>query len=469
MNFKTTCKTVTADLTSPIAVYLRLRDRYSHTMLLESGDFSSADDCRSFICCDPIAELRVEKGVLSLFEGSRCIATREIAKETGLSKELESFLASCHTSPQQLPKGVVNGAFGYLGWDSIQYAERITFSNKIDERFTIPEVRFFIFRYVLAFNHFRKEVHVLENRPEGEPDGPIAESFIHAALEAPIKTHPFAARGDEQSAVSDTEFLMMIESCKRHIARGDVFQIVPSRRYFQGFEGDDFQVYRALRSINPSPYLFYCDFGAYRLIGSSPEAQILVQNRKAAIYPIAGTIPRSGKDDHDRGLAEELLHDEKENAEHCMLVDLARNDLSRHCSGVKVQKFRSLQYFSHLIHLVSEVVGDIVGDVSAAQIVADTFPAGTLSGAPKHSAMTILDKLEPVRRGHYGGAVGFFGSNGDAVFGIMIRSLLSMGNTLVYQAGMGVVADSVPEKELHEAHAKLGAVRAAISRAGELN
>lgn len=468
MKFKTTCKTVTADLTSPIAVYLRLRDRYSHTMLLESGDFSSADDCRSFICCDPIAELRVENGVLSLFEGSRCIATRQIEKECGLSEEITSFLAACHTSTQQLPKGVVNGAFGYLGWDSIQYAERIAFTRKSDERFAIPEVRFFIFRYVLAFNHFRKEVHVVENRPEGEPEGPIAESFIHAALEAPIKTHQFTALGEEQAVVSDAEFLSMIESCKRHIARGDVFQIVPSRRYLQAFEGDDFQVYRALRSINPSPYLFFCDFGAYRLIGSSPEAQILVQNGKAAIYPIAGTTPRSGDDERDRERAEVLLGDEKENAEHCMLVDLARNDLSRHCKGVEVRKFRHLQYFSHVIHLVSEVVGEIAGDVSAAQIVADTFPAGTLSGAPKHSAMTILDRIEPVRRGHYGGAVGFFGCNGDAVFGIMIRSFLSMRNTLVYQAGMGIVADSVPEKELQEGHAKLGALRAAIGRAAEL-
>jgi anthranilate synthase component 1 len=468
MNFKTICTTVTADLTSPIAVYLRLRDRYSHTMLLESGDFSSADDCRSFIGCDPIAELRVENGELLLFEGGRCIASRLISREHGLSEEISAFLQSCNGAQAELPKGVVNGAFGYLGWDSIQYAERIAFTAAQDERFTIPEVRFFVFRYVLAFNHFRKEVHVLENRPHGEPDGPIAESFLQMALSAPMKTHPFALRGDEQSVVSDEQFITMIQTCKHHIARGDVFQIVPSRRYLQSFEGDDFQVYRALRSINPSPYLFYCDFGAYRLIGSSPEAQILVQDGTAAIYPIAGTSPRTGDDEQDRARAQLLLADEKENAEHCMLVDLARNDLSRHCVGVKVRKFRQLQYFSHVIHLVSEVVGEIEAGATAPQIVADTFPAGTLSGAPKHSAMTILDRIEPVRRGHYGGAVGFFGFNGDAVFGIMIRSFLSIRNTLVYQAGMGIVADSVPERELEEAHAKLAAPRAAIKRAQQL-
>jgi anthranilate synthase component 1 len=469
MNITTICKTVAGDLTSPIAVYLRLRDRYSHTMLLESGDFSGADDCRSFIGCDPIAEIQVNNGELSLYEQGKLIATRRIAPEVGLSDEISRFLNSFVRESAPLPKGVVNGAFGYLGWDSIQYAERITFTQERDDTYAIPEVRFFVFRYILAFNHFRKEVHVLENCIGDEQRSEISKEFLHTALEAPIKTHPFAAVGPEESVVTDEKFLEMVRTCKRHIARGDVFQIVPSRRYLQGFEGDDFQVYRALRSINPSPYLFYADFGSYRLIGSSPEAQILVQNGTAAIYPIAGTTPRSGDDTVDRKRAEELLEDEKENAEHCMLVDLARNDLSRHCKNVRVRKFRELQYFSHVIHIVSEVCGDFPSTTPAVQIVSDTFPAGTLSGAPKHSAMTILDQVEPIRRGHYGGAIGFFGFNGDAVFGIMIRSFLSIHNRLVYQAGMGVVADSIPEKELNEAHAKLGAPRASIKRAQELS
>ena len=243
---------------------------------------------------------------------------------------------------------------------------------------------------------------------------------------------------------------------------------MPSRRYLQEFEGDDFQVYRALRTINPSPYLFYGDFGGYRLFGSSPEAQIIIRGRTAGIYPIAGTTKRSGDEDHDRIAIEKLLDDPKENAEHCMLVDLARNDLSRHCRGVKVTRFRFVQKFSHVTHLVSEVEGNLPQVGLAPQIVSDTFPAGTLSGAPKYRALELLDELEPIRRGHYGGCVGFFGFNGDAVFGIMIRSFLSINKRLVYQAGMGVVHDSIPESELNEAHAKLGALRAAISRAQEL-
>lgn len=468
MKITTTCKTLIADLTSPVAVYLRLRDRFGRALLLEGSDYRGADDCRSFICCEPLAELVVSQGEATVTVLGERQAARTVAPVTGFTDEVKAFLASFSVDSGTLPKGVVNGAFGYASWEAVPYMERISLTKPRDEQVAIPEVRFAVYRYVLAFNHFRNEVHILENSLDGASSGASREEFVRAAFDGQVQTFPFVASGPELPGVTDEEFLDLVRACKRHIARGDVFQIVPSRRYSQCFEGDDFQVYRALRSINPSPYLFYGDFGGYRLFGSSPEAQIVVRGRTAGIYPIAGTTKRTGDDSHDRERVEQLLEDPKENAEHCMLVDLARNDLSRHCRGVSVTKFREVHYFSHVIHLVSEVEGTLPRDGMAPQVMSDTFPAGTLSGAPKHRAMQLLDELEPIRRGHYGGCIGFFGFNGDAVFGIMIRSFLSIAGKLVYQAGMGVVSDSSPEKELNEAHDKLGALRAAIKRAQEM-
>jgi len=468
LNIRTTCHTVIADLTSPIAVYARLRDRYSRALLLESSDFHGADDCRSFICCDPLAEFKIENGELHLSYLNEKQPPKPIKHATGFSEELSIFLNSFKIESSALPKGVVNGAFGYAAWDSIEHMETLTFTKKPDPTYAIPAASFSVYRYVLAFNHFRNEVHILENIVGEEDTDESYQEFVRAAFDSNVHLHPFSIEGAEDSVLSDEEFLSLVRLCKGHIARGDVFQIVPSRRYLQAFKGDDLQVYRALRSINPSPYLFYGDFGGYNLFGSSPEAQIVVQERTAGIYPIAGTTPRSGEASEDRVRVERLLADPKENAEHCMLVDLARNDLSRHCKNVHVSKFREVHHFSHVIHLVSKVEGTLAQDVSAAQIMSDTFPAGTLSGAPKYRAMQILDALEPIRRGHYGGAIGFLGFNGDAVLGIMIRSFLSINNTLVYQAGGGVVYDSDPENEMREVHAKLGALRAAIKRAEEI-
>lgn len=468
MNIQTACHTVIADLTSPVAVYLRLRDRFPRCLLLESSDYRGEDDCRSFICCDPIAQLSIDRGVVRVSKLDKEDSPRAAKRGTGFREEISQFLGSFTLKSGPLPKGVVNGAFGYASFEAIELMESISLTKPRNDDVAIPEVSFTVYRYILAFNPFRNEVHVVENSVEGAPAPLSREQLLRAAFDSPVRTFPFRPIGTETSVVPDEDFLELVRACKRHIARGDVFQIVPSRRYLQEFEGDDFQVYRALRTINPSPYLFYGDFGGYRLFGSSPEAQIIIRGRTAGIYPIAGTTKRSGDEDHDRIAIEKLLDDPKENAEHCMLVDLARNDLSRHCRGVKVTRFRFVQKFSHVTHLVSEVEGNLPQVGLAPQIVSDTFPAGTLSGAPKYRALELLDELEPIRRGHYGGCVGFFGFNGDAVFGIMIRSFLSINKRLVYQAGMGVVHDSIPESELNEAHAKLGALRAAISRAQEL-
>jgi anthranilate synthase component 1 len=448
-----------------------LRDSYPRVFLFESSDYHGAGDCRSFICCDPIAECVIDNGECSLRYLNESHPPFLVAPERGLKESLGTFLRGIDLNPakDQLPKGVSPGVFGYIAYNAIPYVEQITFSKKSPEEAKIPEVHLSLFRYVIAFNPLRGEAYVLENTVEGEHrEASAFESFMRRAFQGEIRTFPFEALSEERSVVSDQEFLNMIATCKRHIARGDVFQIVPSRRYSRGFIGDDFQVYRALRAINPSPYLFYCDFGGYRLLGSSPEAQINITDGKVGIYPIAGTYPRSGNDDLDGQRARKLLDDPKENAEHCMLVDLARNDLSRHCENVRVAAYRETQYYSHLIHLVSKVEGTLPDRSlnAALEVLCDTFPIGTLSGAPKHSAMRILDTIEPHGRGHYGGCVGFIGFNGDIVMGIVIRSLLSINQTLIYQAGMVIVSDSDPNSEIAEAHTKLGAIRAAIERAG---
>jgi anthranilate synthase component 1 len=468
------CTTITTDLTAPAAIYLRLRDKFSRVFLFDSSDYHGAGDCRSFICADPLAQVVVSDGKCSISRGKELDSESfNLNDSDGVVKALGRFMGGITIDPSvnSLPKGVAPGVFGYIAWSAIPYLERISFRNEPPEGFKIPELHFTLFRYVVACNPFKAEAYILENRVRDEQSDPNAHDlaeFIRAAFSGEPRPHAFKAVGSEQSLTSDEEFLKTIDTCKRHIKRGDVFQIVPSRRYLQRFEGDDFQVYRALRAINPSPYLFYCDFGGYRLFGSSPEAQISISNGRAGIYPIAGTYPRSGSDERDLESAERLASDPKENAEHCMLVDLARNDLSRHCNGVHVEAYRETHFFSHVIHLVSKVVGTLPKDSdlnSVLQVICDTFPIGTLSGAPKYRALEILDEIEPHGRGHYGGCIGFIGFNGDVVLGILIRSFLSINNTLAYQAGMGIVFDSDPASELDEGHNKLRALRAAIARA----
>jgi anthranilate synthase component 1 len=470
MQISSSCTTISLDLTAPAAVYLRLRDRFPRVFLFESSDYHGAGDCRSFICCDPLAECVVDHGKCTIRYGDQQSEPFVVAPATGLTEALGRFMGgiTLNDPTSALPKGVAPGVFGHVAWSAIPFVEQIAFERPAPESFRIPELHFTLFRYVIACNPFKGEAHVLENIVDGEHRDPVRlAEFLRVALQGEARAYPFKTDGAEESVQSDLQFLDLIQACKRHIARGDVFQIVPSRRYLQRFEGDDFQVYRALRTINPSPYLFYCDYGGYRLLGSSPEAQISIVDGVAGIFPIAGTYARTGDDEADRARAARLLEDPKENAEHAMLVDLARNDLSRHCKEVRVAAYRETHFYSHLIHLVSQVVG-VLPDRSlrsVLQVVCDTFPLGTLSGAPKHRAMQILDLNEPHGRGFYGGCIGFVGFNGDVVLGIMIRSLLSINQTLAYQAGVGVVADSVPESEVAEAHTKLGAIRAAIVKA----
>ena len=358
------------------------------------------------------------------------------------------------------------GLFGYTAFDAVQFFDTITLNNADSADPVIPLMRYRLYQYVIAFNHFKDELIICENIIAGvESELSIVESLIKSK---DVPVFPFKAKGEESSNMTDEAYKEMVQKGIQRCMRGDVFQIVLSRRFQQSFTGDEFNVYRSLRSVNPSPYLFFFDYGDYKLMGSSPEAQLIIQNGKAIVHPIAGTFKRSGDDMVDQLMAEKLLLDAKENAEHVMLVDLARNDLSRACDDVVVSQYRQVQYYSHVIHLVSEVTGKVRKDQNPFELLAKTFPAGTLSGAPKFKAMEIIDSYEPTARSYYGGGIGFMGFDGSCNHAIMIRTFLSRNNELVYQAGAGVVAASVPENELQEVNNKLNALKKAIEIAEEI-
>ncbi|MEO0470200.1 MAG: anthranilate synthase component I family protein, partial [Bacteroidota bacterium] len=360
-----------------------------------------------------------------------------------------------------------NGLFGYQAYDTVRHYETVEINTYPDHQREMPDLLYQAYRYMVVFNHFNNELFLFEHSygaQESQLD--YIESLIdHQSL----PRFTFGREGAEDSNMTDQDYLDMVQKGMDHCQRGDVFQIVLSRAFSQGFAGDEFNVYRALRSINPSPYLFYCDYGSFKIMGSSPEAQLVVQGNQATIHPIAGTFRRTGNDQEDSKLARELFEDPKENAEHVMLVDLARNDLSRNGSNVEVETYKEIQYFSHVIHLVSKVTARMDESVSSLQLVADTFPAGTLSGAPKHRAMQLIEEYEPRNRGFYGGCIGYLGFDGTFNQAIMIRSFLSKGNQLFFQAGAGIVSRSVPASELQEVHNKLAALRKALDLAETIN
>lgn len=462
----TTTKKLLADTTTPVSIYLRLRDVFPNSLLLESSDYHSRENSLSYICCEPISGFVLSDGQLKL---SYPDGTAE-SKSKGafdLVDEIRGFVSSFDVEDNP-SKILFNGLFGYFTHEAVEHFETIRLKEIADDPRKIPTMQYHIYRYIIAIDHFKNELHIFENQPEGQPANGGLQKLEYLIKNKNFPEYHFKSDGDEQSSLTGEEFMAVVEKMKQHIYRGDVFQIVPSRPFSRKFLGDEFNVYRSLRSINPSPYLFYYDYGDFRIFGSSPEAQITIKNHVANIYPIAGTFKRSGDDLKDAEIAQQLENDPKESAEHVMLVDLARNDLSRHCEQVEVKAFKEVQYYSHLIHLVSHVNGKLRDDVSSFKIVADTFPAGTLSGAPKYRAMEIIDENEKSKRSFYSGAIGFFGFNGDFIHAIMIRSFLSKNNTLHYQAGAGIVADSVPESELKEVDNKIAALRKAIEMAESL-
>ncbi len=455
-------KTLLADTITPVSLYLRLRDRYPGSLLLESSDYHGKENALSFICFDPIASITLENGILESELPGGALSQKSIAKKELVFTELDSFFGKFKINKLEGTKAKkLNGFFGYSAYDAVSHFETIELKSPEATNRHIPALCYKLFRFVLCINHFTNQMTLMENVCASEKSQmEKAETLINAPI---FPSFHFRKTGGEETNMSDSAYMQMVTKGKEHCQRGDVFQIVLARQFSQAFEGDEFNVYRALRSINPSPYLFYFDFGAFRIFGSSPEAQIMVNGNTATINPIAGTVARTGDDLGDKAAAESLLGDPKENAEHVMLVDLARNDLSRLAKNVKVKIYKEVQYFSHVIHLVSTVEGTLPNGISRTRLMGETFPAGTLSGAPKFRAMELIDEIEPNARGFYGGCVGLFNFDGEMNHAILIRSFFSKQNRLHYQAGAGVVKYSKEASECQEVFNKIGALRKAVA------
>lgn len=450
-------KRLLADTLTPVGIYMQVRDMYPMSILLESSDYHGNDNNTSFICCEPIATISLVDNKLSKSYPNGDFEEVELNHGVKLIAVLEEFKNELSLSCKDDIKDI--GLFGYMCYDIVKHFVKVEL-NKSDP--SIPIMTYSLYRFVVSLNHFNETITLTEIIPYKGPS--LIDEFENIINRSSFSNYGFSLNGSESSNFSDYEFVKNVEEGIKHCKLGDVFQIVLSRRFQRNFLGDDFNVYRALRTVNPSPYLFYFDYGSFKLMGSSPESQLEIKNGKATIHPIAGTFRRTGNDHEDAELAKKLSEDKKENSEHVMLVDLARNDLSKSSRNVNVEVFKEVQYYSHVLHLVSKVTGQI--DMSnVLQLVADTFPAGTLSGAPKHKAMQLIDLYEQDSRGFYGGAIGYLGLDGSFNHAIMIRSLLSKNNQLTYQAGAGVVSQSNSMNELKEVDNKLVAIRKAIDKA----
>ena len=458
MKIHTEVTQLLADTYTPVGIYLRLRDRFRDTVLLESTDSHASENSYSFIAVNAIGGIEIS----SMNEIEYKYPNQEPIRETiqdvqAAPDRLWAYMQEYSFTSSTKEARFSQGLYGYTAYDAIPFFDTIEFKEGSP---IIPLMRYRLYQYVLAFNHFKDELYICENRMEGMESE--LDALVGYIKSKDVPQYPFSLKGEESSNQTDDQYREAVKKGIQHCMRGDVFQIVLSRRFRQSFQGDEFNVYRSLRNINPSPYLFFFDYGDYKLMGSSPEAQIIINNGKAVVHPIAGTFKRSGDETVDAAMTQKLLEDPKENAEHVMLVDLARNDLSRVCTEVKVKEYRQVHYYSHVIHLVSEVEGKVAEGANPFHLIAKTFPAGTLSGAPKFKAMQLIDAIEPTKRSYYGGCIGFVGFDGTCNQAIMIRTFLSRENTLTYQAGAGVVAASVPENELQEVNNKLNALKNAM-------
>jgi anthranilate synthase component 1 len=451
----------TVEFDTPISLYLKLRDHFINPILLESNYHLQERNARSIIALDPIASFQVQNGMVREELPNGETSTQALDDPLAVSQLFQAFIQRFHVQmPEQ--SNLVNGFFGYSTFDSIQYFETLQFPKE-KRKLDIPDVYYALYRYVIVTDHPRQVVYVLQNLPEGEEaDFDRIENLVRKQTFA---TYNFKKVGDKTSNLTDEQHREMIRKGKHHCKIGDVFQIVLSRQFQQGYQGDEFNVYRSPRRINPSPYLFYFDYGSFKIFGSSPEAQMVINKGVATVNPIAGTYRRTGDWERDQELGAQLLQDPKETAEHIMLVDLARNDLGRHAKRVEIERLKTLEYYSHVIHIVSSVKGHLPEEVNPIQVFGDTFPAGTLSGAPKYKAIQLINKYENQNRSYYGGAIGFIDFNGDMNQAILIRSFLAKDNTLYFQAGGGIVFKSDEETEVQEVQNKLAALMVAIEEA----
>ena len=462
MKVKTKFLKVISDIHTPVGVYLKLRDLYSKIFLLESSDYKGSENSLSFICFESKAQISIDNNTVNTIINAMKVK-KIIEPIKDVSHYLNFFINQFKVEQNDFDYPS-NGLFGYISYDSIKYFDSISISNP--KEINIPDILYDAFKYVIVFNHYNNELIIFEHL-YGDDNKSEIDKIKNIVLGKPVNPFSFKKSKEEQTNVSDKEFKKLVDRGINHCKLGDVFQIVLSKRFYQDFQGDEFQVYRALRSINPSPYLFYFDYGSFKIFGSSPEAQIVIKNNKATIYPIAGTFKRTGDDEFDKKEAEKLSNDIKENSEHVMLVDLARNDLSKVSKNVEVERFKDIQFYSHVIHLVSKVSGNIKSDKKI-DLISGTFPAGTLSGAPKHKAMQLIEEHENISREFYGGAIGFMGFNGDFNHAIIIRSFLSKNRRLFYQAGAGIVFKSNPDSENQEVYNKIEALRKAIKIAEKI-
>ncbi len=466
IKIKTIHKTLLGDLYTPIGIYLRLRDLYRDTILLESAGNQNKENNLSIIAVNAIAGIEVKN-----LEDLELKFPGEAPKKLHLDNQpivetLQNFSQCFELNDTEHPlANLAQGLYGYTAYDAVQFFDTHHLKDQNLET-KIPLIRYRLYHYVIVINHFNDEMTIFENIVPG------VESQLEK-LETQINrktspTYPFKTTGKEESNLTDAEYAATVELAKSHAQRGDTMQMVLSRRFEQKFSGDEFNVYRALRNINPSPYLFYFDYGDYKLFGSSPESQLIIKDGKAIIHPIAGTFKRTQNTEEDLKAAEELKKDPKENAEHTMLVDLARNDLSILGKNTTVTKLKEIQFFSHVIHMVSEVCADVEKNTNPFEMIAKTFPQGTLSGAPKYKAIQLIDQYEKTSRGYYGGSIGFVGFNGSCNQAIMIRTFLSKKNKLYYQAGAGIVAKSNTASEVQEVKNKLNALTNAIKKANTI-
>lgn len=465
--YKTTSRTILADMYTPVSAYMRLRDMYPQSALMESSDYHDSNNSRSFIGINPLGYVSIGHGMAVCSYPDGKSTRHSISKEFGADDAINEFISGFEISGDHSD---VCGLYGYTSFNAVRYFENIDVKDETMKQNDAPDMMYILYRDIIMFDHFNNNMAIVSMSPAdiNDNDETAIDSIIHQLSKNNIQTYGFHPIGDTTSTLTDEEHKANIRRGIKHCLRGDVFQIVLSRRFIQRYEGDDFKLYRALRSINPSPYLFYFDFGGFRIFGSSPETHCRIDGQRAYIDPIAGTTRRTGDAETDRKGAEYLRNDPKENAEHVMLVDLARNDLSRNCHNVKIDFYKDLQYYSHVIHLVSRVSGKLNPTADPVRTFIDTFPAGTLSGAPKVKAMQLISKYEPHNRGAYGGCIGYIGLNGSINQAITIRTFVSRNGELWFQAGGGIVAKSDEEYELQEVNNKLGALRKAIMTAEKI-
>ncbi len=461
--YKTKSKTILGDMHTPVSAYMRLRDIGIQSALMESNDYHGNDNSRSFIGISPIASFSVEHGTAVFKMPGEIITRKPITANYRVETALSEFLANFEVKGDDAK---YCGLYGYTSFNAVRYFEDIPVEDTYAENNDAPDMLYILFKTVVVFNHYSNTLTIIDMLRGGEDDCIL--KIEQALLRTNVREYKFRTVGDTTSTLTDEQHKANIREGIKHCLRGDVFQIVLSRRFIQKYEGDDFMLYRALRSINPSPYLFYFDFGGLRIFGSSPETHCRIENGRAYIDPIAGTTKRTGDPEQDRKNAEYLRNDPKENEEHVMLVDLARNDLNRNCNNVKVDFYKDIQFYSHVIHLVSRVSGNLRPDAVPSRTFIDTFPAGTLSGAPKVRAMQLINEIEPHSRGIYGGCIGFIGLDGSLNQAITIRTFVSRNNELWFQAGGGIVAKSNDEYELQEVNNKLGALKAAVIMAEKI-